>query len=327
MRFVFLMDPLERINIHGDSTFVLMLESQSRGHEVYFAEPKDLELRENRAHVEARRAEVRRKVGDHSTAGNPEWLDLDTCDAVFSRKDPPFDVDYLISTFILDHVDRRRVVCVNDSQGIRDFNEKLSALRFPELMSKTIVTANLKRLRAFIEEVGVAVVKPLTLAGGSGVIQLKKGDRNIGSVLDLLTREGRAAIEAQAYIDAVVEGDKRIILLDGKPIGAINRRPRADDLRANMHVGGTAEKAMLTPREEQICARIGPELSRRGLVFVGIDVIGGYLTEINVTSPTGLQEIARFDGTKPEATIIDWVEKKRVMLADAWPSSTSSARS
>lgn len=327
MRFVFLMDPLERINIHGDSTFVLMLESQARGHEVWFAEPKDLELRDNHAFVEARPAVVRRKVGDHYTVGSPTPLAIDACDAVFSRKDPPFDVDYLITTYILDHVDRRRVVCVNDSQGIRDFNEKLCALRFPELMAKSIVTGNLKRLRAFIDEVGSAVVKPLTLAGGSGIIRLNKGDRNTGSVLDLLTREGRSAIEAQAYIDAVVEGDKRIILLDGKPIGAVNRRPKADDIRANMHVGGVAEKAQLTEREKEICTRIGPELSKRGLVFVGIDVIGGYLTEINVTSPTGLQEIARFDQTTPEAAIIDWVEKKRVMLADAWPSSTSSERS
>src|SRR5262245_9633272 len=171
MRFVFLMDPLERINIHGDSTFVLMLESQSRGHEVWFAEPKDLELRDNHAHVEARPAVVRRKVGDHFTVGNPTNLALDPCDAVFSRKDPPFDVDYLVATYILDHLDRRRVVCVNDSQGIRDFNEKLSALRFPELMAKSIVTGNLKRLRAFIDEVGRAVVKPLTLAGGSGIIR------------------------------------------------------------------------------------------------------------------------------------------------------------
>lgn len=321
------MDPLERINIHGDSTFVLMLESQTRGHEVYFAEPKDLELRDNRASVKARRAEVRRKPGDHFSVEAPEWIALNDADAVFSRKDPPFNVDYLISTYVLDHIDRKRVVCVNDSQGIRDFNEKLSALRYPDLMSKTIVTANLKRLRSFIEEVECAVVKPLTLAGGSGVIMLKRGDRNIGSVLDLLTGEGSIAIEAQAYIEAVVEGDKRIILLDGQPIGAINRRPKADDIRANMHVGGTAEKSMLTDRERAICERIGPELSRRGLVFVGIDVIGGFLTEINVTSPTGLQEIARFDGTKPEATIIDWVEKKRVMLSQQWPSSTSSERS
>lgn len=318
MRFVFLMDPLERINIHGDSTFVLMLESEQRGHEVWFAEPKDLELRDNHAFVEARRASVRREAGNHFTLGETTRLALDECDGVFSRKDPPFDVDYLISTFILDHVDRRRVVCVNDSQSIRDWNEKLSALRFPELMAKTIVTGNLKRLRAFIEEVGVAVVKPLSLAGGAGVLQLSHGDRNIGSALDLLTREGRSAIEAQAYIGAVVEGDKRIILLDGEPIGAINRRPKADDIRANMHVGGTAEKTGLSDREREICARIGPELSRRGLIFVGIDVIGGYLTEINVTSPTGLQEIARFDGSKPEAVIIDWVERKRVMLAAAF---------
>jgi glutathione synthase len=308
------MDPLERINIRGDSTFVLMLDSQRRGHEVLYAEPRHLELRGAVPWIEAQHAKLQRVEGDHYHLGPPEWVSLDDVDAVFMRKDPPFDIDYLLATYILDRVDRRRVVMVNDSQGIRDFNEKLSAMYFADLMPPTVITSSPKRIRELIQEHGGAVLKPLTLAGGAGVVHLKPGDRNTGSLIDLLTREGKSAIAVQGYVERVVEGDKRIVLCDGDPIGAVNRRPKSDDLRANMHIGGTAEKSELTEREREICRRLKPELSARGLVFVGIDVIGGFLTEINVTSPTGLQEIARFDGTHPEADLIDWVERKRASL-------------
>jgi glutathione synthase len=310
LRFVFLMDPIAGINIRSDSTFVLMLESCRRGHQIFYAEPKALELRGSEPWVIARPAIVRRVEGDHYTLGEAAPLDLNTVDAVFVRKDPPFDTDYLIQTYMLDFVDRRRVVLVNDPQGVRDFNEKLAALRWAQLMPKTLIAADRKRIREFIEEVGSVVVKPLSLAGGTGIIHLVRGDRNIGSVLDLLTREGRTTIEVQEYLDAVVKGDKRIVLLDGDPVGAVNRRPKGDDLRANMHVGGIAEPATLTDREREICRALKPELSSRGLVFVGIDVIGGRLTEINVTSPTGLQEIDRFDGAVLEAMFIDWVEAR-----------------
>lgn len=315
LRFVFLMDPLSRINIGGDSTFVLMLEAQRRGHQLLYAEPRRLELRGAEPWVVAEQVEVRRVEGDHYSIGAEEALALNEVDAVFVRKDPPFDIDYLVATYMLDLIDRRRVVMINDPQGVRDFNEKLAAVHWAHLMPRTLVAASPKRLKAFIDEVGTAVVKPLTLAGGSGVIRLVRGDRNTGSVLDLLTREGRAAIEAQEYLEGVVDGDKRIVLLDGDPIGAVNRRPRDDDLRANMHVGGTAEPAKLTDREIEICRDLKPELVRRGLVFVGIDVIAGRLTEINVTSPTGLQEIGRFDGVSLEAAFIDWVERRHAVLA------------
>jgi glutathione synthase len=311
---VFIMDPVDRIDIRGDSTFVLMLECQARGHKVLYAQPKDLEQRGARVFVHAQSIELRRALGAHFTLGAAETLCLDDADAVFMRKDPPFDDHYLVSTWILDRVARDHTVMVNDPQGIRDFNEKLAALRWPELMPPTIIAADRARVRAFIAEHGEVVVKPLLNAGGTGIIMLRHGDRNIGSVLDLLTREGRSMIEAQRYIPDVTKGDKRIILLNGEPLGAVNRVPAADDIRANMHVGGRAEGSGLSERDLEICRGVGPELARRGLVFTGIDVIGGFLTEVNVTSPTGLQEINRFDGVTLEAKIIDWVEARRAEL-------------
>lgn len=314
LKFVFLMDPIERIDIDGDSTFVLMLESNRRGHEVFYAEVTALELDQGKPFVTARPAVVRREKGNHFDLGAPARLALDQVDAVFMRKDPPIETNYFLATLVLDRVDSSRVVMVNDPRGLRDYNEKLAALYFPHLMPPTIVTADRARLRSFIFETGRAVIKPLSTAGGTGVLFLERDDLNLGSAIDLLTGEGRVMIEAQGFIEAFEEGDKRIILLDGAPIGAINRRPKKGDLRANMHVGGTAEPSGLTDRDREICDALGPELSRRGLIFVGIDVIGGYLTEINVTSPTGLQEVNRFDGVSLEAQIIDHVEEKRRML-------------
>ncbi|MCA9549917.1 MAG: glutathione synthase [Myxococcales bacterium] len=311
---VFIMDPVERIDIAGDSTFVLMLECQARGHEVLFAQPKDLEQRGSRVFAHTQAVTMQRVRGDHVAFGAKRTLCLDDADAVFMRKDPPFDEHYLVSTWILDRVDQRHTVMVNDPQGIRDFNEKLAALRWPEFMPPTMISADRAQVRAFIAEHGEVVVKPLLNAGGTGIIMLKHGDRNIGSVLDLLTREGRSMIEAQRYIPDVTQGDKRIILLNGEPLGAVNRVPAADDIRANMHVGGRAEAIGLSERDKEICRGVGPELARRGLVFTGIDVIGGFLTEVNVTSPTGLQEINRFDGVTLEAKIIDWVEARRAEL-------------
>ncbi len=312
LEFLFLMDPIERINIDADSTFVLMLESNRRGHQVYYAEITALELAEGAPFATVRPAVVRRKKGDHYELGAPLRIPLNELDAIFMRKDPPVDTNFILSTLVLDRVDASRVVMVNDPRALRDFNEKLAALYFPEMMPPTIVTADRARLRSFVEEVEHAVVKPLSGAGGFGILRVGRGDMNLGSAIDLLTNEGRTMIEAQAFISSVQEGDKRIILLDGEPIGAVNRRPKSGDLRANMHVGGVPEKSGLTERDREICAAVGPELRKRGLIFVGIDVIGGYLTEINVTSPTGLQEIDRFDGVCLEAQIIDAVERKRL---------------
>ncbi|MBI4820755.1 MAG: glutathione synthase [Deltaproteobacteria bacterium] len=314
---LFVMDPIDRISIDGDSTFVMMLEAQARGHRVLYAELRNLELLDGSPAAYATPVSLRRKRNDHFTLGSPELVRLDDMAAVFMRKDPPFDVEYLVSTWVLDRVDRKKVVLVNDPRGLRDSNEKLFALAFPGLSPRTLIARDQKRLRAFIDELGDCVVKPLTLAGGAGVIRLLRGDRNTGSVLDLLTQEGRVAIAAQAYIPAVAEGDRRILLIDGEPVGVVNRRPQANDLRSNMHVGGTPEKASLTERDREICRAVGPELRSRGLAFVGIDVIGGWLTEINVTSPTGIQEINRFDGSRIEADLIDWVEARHRSLTYA----------
>ena len=314
VRFLFLMDPVASIDIAADSTFVMMLEAQERGHEILYAHPRLLRQHGGEPRITACPIELRRVVGDHFTLGPERGLSLSECDAVFMRKDPPFDVAFLTYTYILDRVDRRRTVLFNDPQGLRDFNEKLSALHWPELMPPTLVSADRHAIRAFIEEHGEAVVKPLDGAGGAGVIRLEHGDKNTGSVLDMLTLEGTRHIETQAFLRDVVAGDKRVILLDGEPIGAINRIPAADDIRANMHVGGRAERSAITERDREIAAALAPELRRRGLILAGIDVIGGFLTEINVTSPTGLQEANRFDETRLEALIVDRVEEKRRAL-------------
>ena len=315
LRFLFLMDPIDRIDIHGDSTFVLMLESQVRGHQLMYAHPRALWLEGDQPWIRAQPVQVQRKLGDHFTLGEPEKIPVGHFDAVFMRKDPPFDVGFLTYTYLLDRVDQRRTVMVNNPQALRDFNEKLAALYWPELMPATIVAADREVLRSFIRKTNEAVVKPLDGAGGAGIVLLRDGDRNIGSVLDLLTEEGKRPIEAQAYVPAVVKGDKRLILLEGEPIGAVNRVPAPHDIRANMHVGGRAEASEITERDQEIARTLGPELKRRGLIFVGIDIIGGFLTEINVTSPTGLQEAGRFSGQKLETQIITRVEEKRAQLS------------
>ena len=313
--YLFVMDPIARINIHGDSTFVMMLEAQARGHRVLYAELSDLELLAGRPWATARTAQVRRVEGDHFTLGAPERVCLDDLDAVFMRKDPPVDVEFLMACHVLDRADRGRVVMVNDPRSLTYSNEKLYAQAFAELGPHTLIARKPERIREFVAEHKDVVVKPLDGAGGAGVVRLVHGDKNTRSIIELLTRDGRAYIAAQVYIPNVVEGDRRVLLIDGVARGVINRRPSKDDLRSNMHVGGKAEPSALTPRDHEIAARVGPSLRERGLWFVGIDVIDGLLTEINVTSPTGLQELARFDGLRLEVELIDLVEKKRAELA------------
>jgi glutathione synthase len=309
-RFVFVMDPVERIDVRGDSTYVLMLEAERRGHRPYYAQPSGLEIEAGRAFCWARPIAISEGQSPWYVLGEEERLELDTVQAVFMRKDPPIDMEYIASTYVLDLVDRDRVVMVNDPQSLRDCNEKLFALRFPELVPPSWVTRRPKRAKALLAELGKAVVKPLNGAGGAGVMLLEHGGKNVNAILDMLTQEGRAAIEVQAYLPKVSSGDRRVLLVGGVPIGVINRRPAADDLRSNMHVGGTAEPARLDEHDLRICAAIGPELVRRGLPFVGIDVIDGRLTEINVTSPTGFQELARFTGIHGERLLLDWVERE-----------------
>lgn len=309
LRFLFVMDPIEGVDIDADSTFVLMLEAQRRGHEVLYAQLRDLSQLGAEPSVRAQPAELKRQRGDHVRLGAPVELPLSAMSAIFMRKDPPFDSDYLLATQILERA-APEVVMVNAPQALRDYNEKLAALYWPELMPPTLITADRARARAFIREQGRAVIKPLTGAGGLGVLKLSVDDPNLNSALDLLTAEGRHAIEVQGFIEAVQDGDKRVILLEGEPIGAVNRVAQGGDIRSNLHVGGVAKPAEITARDKEIAAALAPELRRRGLIFVGIDVIGGFLTEVNVTSPTGLQEIDRFDGVSLEGQILDRVQEK-----------------
>jgi glutathione synthase len=253
---------------------------------------------------------VERKHGAHWSFGPREEIDLGGMDVVLMRQDPPFDMAYITATHILEHIHPKTLV-VNDPASVRNAPEKLYVTHFPELMPETLVTADRGQIMKFREKHGDIIIKPLFGNGGAGVFHLKPGDSNLNSLVEMFTERSREPLVIQKYVPAVRQGDKRIILVDGVAMGAINRVPAEGEARSNMHVGGRPERTTLTEREQEICARIGPELKRRGMIFVGIDVIGGYLTEINVTSPTGLQEIARFDGVHLEKAIWDAIEAKR----------------
>lgn len=301
------MDPVESIDIIGDSSFVLGLEAQERGHALWHYLPNALMLRDGKVTARAQRLELRREMGRHFTLGKPEMLDLSTMDVVLMRQDPPFDMSYITATHILEHIHPKTLV-VNDPAQVRNAPEKLFVTHFDGLLPPTLITSDNQSILDFREEHEDVIVKPLYGNGGAGVFHIKPGDENLTSLIELFTEFYREPIIIQKYLSDVRNGDKRIILVDGEPVGAIDRVPAEGEARANMHVGGKAIKAGLTDRDKEICAMIGPDLKERGLVFVGIDVIGNFLTEINVTSPTGLQEINRFDGSKLEATIWDAIE-------------------
>jgi glutathione synthase len=318
------MDPIESINIDGDSTFALMLEAQRRGHVMWHYEVRDMSLhegkREGRGRVgrllaRARPVTVQRVAGNHYKFGAPETIDLGSMDTVLMRQDPPFDMAYITATHMLEHIHPRTLV-VNDPRYVRDSPEKLLVTHFPELMPPTLVTWDAEAIRAFRREYHDIIVKPLFGYGGAGVFRIREDDENLASLLEMHWARSREPLMVQRYEAAVRRGDKRIILIDGEALGAINRVPAAGEARSNMHVGGRAEKTPLTERDREICARIGPHLRDHGLIFVGIDVIGDYLTEINVTSPTGLQEIARFDGTDLSGAIWDSIESKIAMTRE-----------
>ncbi|MCC7049237.1 MAG: glutathione synthase [Alphaproteobacteria bacterium] len=303
------MDPIESIHIDADSTFVLALEAQARGHGLYHYHPRNLSLRHGRLYATARRLEVRRKKGDHATLGAPQALDLATLDIVLMRQDPPFDMAYITATHLLEHIHPQTLV-VNDPAHVRNAPEKLFVTHFPELMPPTLITADRAEVLEFRREHKDIIVKPLFGNGGAGVFHILPGDESINALLELFTQLYREPIIVQRYVPEVRKGDKRIILVDGRATGAVNRVPAAGEARSNLHVGGKAVKAELTSRDREICEAIGPTLKERGLVFVGIDVIGSYLTEINVTSPTGIQEINRLDGVKLEAQLWDAIEER-----------------
>ena len=310
------MDPIESVSIDGDSTFALMLEAQRRGHRLWHYDVKHMslhegqgDLRKGRLMAKARPVTVQRLAGDHYKFGAPEQLDLGTMDTVLMRQDPPFDMAYITATHMLEHIHPKTLV-VNDPKQVRDAPEKLLVTHFPQLMPPTLITWDPEAVRAFRAEHRDIIVKPLFGNGGAGVFRIREDDENLASLLEMHWARSREPLMIQRYERAVRKGDKRIILVDGEPMGAVNRVPAAGEARSNMHVGGRPERSPLTERDREICAAIGPMLRENGLIFVGIDVIGDYLTEINVTSPTGLQEIARFDGTDLSVAIWDRIEAK-----------------
>jgi glutathione synthase len=303
------MDHVSTIDIDGDSTFVLALEAQRRGYDVWHYTPPELVFRDRKVTARMQPMQLRREKGNHFTLGAPEMRDLSTFDVVLLRQDPPFDMSYITTTHLLEHIHPRTLV-VNDPASVRNAPEKLFVTRFDNVMPPTLITADARALREFRDEHKDIILKPLFGHGGSAVFRLKPGDENFVSLLEMFSQRSREPVIAQRYLPEVRQGDKRIILIDGRPAGVVNRVPIEGESRSNMHVGGKAVKAELTKRDREICETIGPELARLGLIFVGIDVIGDYLTEINVTSPTGLQQIDRFDGVCLEAEIWDRIETR-----------------
>ena len=303
------MDPIDAIDIDADSTFVIALEAQNRGHALYHYQPHPLAFENNRVWARARPLSVRRKKGDHFTLGPPERIDLGEVDVVHMRQDPPFDMAYITATHLLEHVHPDTLV-VNDPIEVRNAPEKLFVTHFDGLLPPTLITSDPLQVTDFRAEYKDIIVKPLYGNGGAGVFHLKPEDENLHSLIEMFTELYREPIIVQQYLPDVRAGDKRIILIDGEAAGAINRVPKEGEARSNMHAGGRPEQAALTKREQEICEMIGPTLREKGLIFVGIDVIGDFLTEINVTSPTGLQEINRFDGSCLEAGIWDAIERR-----------------
>jgi glutathione synthase len=306
----FVMDPLSGVDIAADTTFVLMLEAQRRGHRVLYANPADLVVADGRAAATVQPVTLRRQLGSHAELQAPFRLDLDDgVDVVFQRKDPPVDTDYTTATQILALC--KRCLVLNRPEGILGANEKLYALHFPELMAETTVVRRIPQLLDFMEKLGgEMIVKPLHGKGGEGIFLVRRDDRNLMSILEQATAYETRWTMAQRYLPAVRRGDKRILLVDGEPIGAVMRVPAENEVRSNLHVGGRPERAVLDERDRLIIDTVAPALRRDGLFFVGIDVIGGFLTEVNVTSPTGVQEINSLDGTCLEAQILDGVEAR-----------------
>jgi glutathione synthase len=304
------MDPIERIDIAGDSTFALALEGQARGHTLLYYGPRDLSLRDTKVGARVRSLRVKNERGNHFTLGDPYGYELSQADVVLMRQDPPFDMAYITATHILERIQPATLV-VNDPFHVRNAPEKLFVTNFKDLMPPTLISSEHEEIRAFRAEHRDIILKPLYGNGGAGVFRLRAEDENLNALLEMFTLFYREPVVVQRYVPEVRKGDKRIILVDGKPVGGINRVPAAGEARSNMHVGGRAEPVELSARDLAICAAIGPELKQRGLIFAGIDVIGDYLTEINVTSPTGIQELKRFGGADAASLIWDVIEARR----------------
>lgn len=309
-KVAFQMDHVSGINIAGDSTFAMALEAQARGFELYHYTPDRLTMRDGRIFAAVEPMTVRDEKGSHFTLGERERVDLASMDVVMLRQDPPFDMGYITSTHLLERLQPQTLV-VNDPAWVRNSPEKIFVTEFADLMPPTLITRDIGEIARFREELGDIILKPLYGNGGAGVFHSARDDRNFSSLLEMFGQMYREPFIAQGYLPAVRKGDKRILLVDGEPVGAINRVPAEHDARSNMHVGGRAEATELTTREKEICARIGPALRERGFLFVGIDVIGDFMTEINVTSPTGIREVKKFGGADVAALLWDAIEKKR----------------
>jgi len=304
------MDHISTVQIAGDTSFALCLEAEKRGHELFHYTPDRLSMRGDTVSARVEPLSVRDVKGDHYTLGEAVRTDLAEMDVVLLRQDPPFDMNYITTTHLLERIHPKTLV-VNDPAWVRNSPEKIFVMEFSDLMPETLITKDIAEIREFRREFGDIILKPLYGNGGAGVFHLRDGDRNLTSLLEMFAQLGPEPIIAQRYLDDVRAGDKRIILIDGEPVGAINRVPDEGDARSNMHVGGKAVETMMTEREREICDRIGPSLRERGFVLVGIDVIGGLMTEINVTSPTGVREVKKFGGADIAALFWDAVEAKR----------------
>lgn len=304
------MDPIDGININADTTFRLAEEAQARGHTLFYYTPDRLFWDNGRVKARGWPLTVRREIGNHFTLGDETVEDLGDWDVVWLRQDPPFDMGYITTTHMLDFIHPETLV-VNDPFWVRNFPEKLLVLNFPDFIPPTMIARDLDTIKSFKAEHGDIILKPLYGNGGAGVFRLDHSDRNLASLHELFTGMSREPMIVQKFLPAVSAGDKRVILVNGEPVGAINRVPAEGETRSNMHVGGRPEKVALTERDLEICAAIGPTLRDNGQIFVGIDVIGDYMTEINVTSPTGMQELERFDGTNVAAQVWQVIEDKR----------------
>jgi glutathione synthase len=303
------MDPIERIDIRGDSTFALLLEAQKRGHKLFYYTPPNLALHGDKLLARGETLKVEDKAGAHYKLSKPRVEDLSKQDVVLLRQDPPFDLAYITTTHLLERIHPKTLV-VNDPAHVRNAPEKIFVLDFLDLMPPTIITRSLADVQAFRAEMKDIILKPLYGNGGAAIFRISPEDTNVGSLVELFQTVFREPFMVQQYRPEVRAGDKRIILVDGKAVGAINRVPAATETRSNLHVGGTAKPTKLTARDQEICERLGPELKKRGLIFTGIDVIGPYLTEINVTSPTGIRQVKEFGGADIAALIWDTIEEK-----------------
>jgi len=321
-KFAFVMDPLEAVLPDKDTTFVFMLEAIKRGHELYHVGLRGLYAQGHQGFAHARRCEVMRAQPHHRFLDEGAPYPLEAFDAIFMRKDPPADAPYLYATMLLSLADRHRTFILNEPAGLREANEKLYALRFPEQIPQTLVSSDMGRLKAFMGELdGELIIKPLDGSGGSGVFYLNAQDRNTNSILEAATDNGRRLVMGQRYLPEIRQGDKRIIVLNGEPLGAVLRVPLESETRGNIHVGGQCVKTEVTARDREICAALAPLLRADGLYFVGLDVIGSFLTEVNVTSPTGIQEINALDSVHLESQVIDFVEQRTEKLARNSPDS------